>query len=106
MRHRSVLATVTVAALALMAPAAAFAQAPAAPPPPPAQDFSKVEIKTTKLSGNFYTLEGSGGMIGVQSEALGMPSPSRSRPRLLPPLEDEWFPLSPALPRRLRLRFQ
>ena len=29
------------------------------------QDFSKVEIKTTKLSGNFYTLEGQGGMIGV-----------------------------------------
>src|SRR5215212_5461243 len=28
-------------------------------------DFSKVEIKTTKLSGNFYTLEGQGGMIGV-----------------------------------------
>ena len=29
------------------------------------QDFSKVEIKATKLSGNFYTLEGQGGMIGV-----------------------------------------
>ena len=29
------------------------------------QDFSKVEIKTTKLSGNFYTLEGQGGTIGV-----------------------------------------
>ena len=29
------------------------------------QDFSKVEIKTTKLSANFYTLEGQGGMIGV-----------------------------------------
>jgi cyclase len=29
------------------------------------QDFSKVEIKTTKLSGNFYTLDGQGGMIGV-----------------------------------------
>src|SRR6202521_639359 len=28
-------------------------------------DFSKIEIKTTKVSGNFYTLEGSGGMIGV-----------------------------------------
>ena len=48
----------------------ARAQAPAPPQPPaaapaPQQDFSKVEIKTTKLSGNFYTLEGSGGMIGV-----------------------------------------
>src|ERR1043165_1148943 len=29
------------------------------------QDFSKVEIKTTKLAGNFYMLEGSGGTIGV-----------------------------------------
>ena len=29
------------------------------------QDFSKVEIKATKLSNNFYTLEGQGGTIGV-----------------------------------------
>jgi glyoxylase-like metal-dependent hydrolase (beta-lactamase superfamily II) len=29
------------------------------------QDFSKVEIKTTKISSNFYTLEGQGGTIGV-----------------------------------------
>jgi len=29
------------------------------------QDFSKVEIKTTKLSDKFYTLEGQGGMIGI-----------------------------------------
>jgi glyoxylase-like metal-dependent hydrolase (beta-lactamase superfamily II) len=29
------------------------------------QDFGKVEIKTTKLAGNFYMLEGSGGTIGV-----------------------------------------
>jgi cyclase len=29
------------------------------------QDFSKVEIKTTKVSSNFYTLEGQGGTIGV-----------------------------------------
>jgi glyoxylase-like metal-dependent hydrolase (beta-lactamase superfamily II) len=28
-------------------------------------DFSKIEIKTTKLSSNFYALEGSGGAIGV-----------------------------------------
>ena len=41
------------------------AQAPAAPAPAPQQDFSKIEIKTTKLADNFYTLEGSGGMIGV-----------------------------------------
>ena len=29
------------------------------------QDFSKVEIKATKLAGNLYTLEGQGGAIGV-----------------------------------------
>src|SRR5438132_8737133 len=29
------------------------------------QDYSKVEIKTTKIAGNFYTLEGQGGTIGV-----------------------------------------
>jgi glyoxylase-like metal-dependent hydrolase (beta-lactamase superfamily II) len=28
-------------------------------------DFSKVEIKTTRITGNFYTLEGQGGAIGV-----------------------------------------
>jgi len=46
-------------AIALQAPAAQ-APAPAAQP-----DFSKVEIKTTKLAPNFYTLEGQGGTIGV-----------------------------------------
>src|SRR5205085_3738195 len=30
-----------------------------------AQDFSKVEIKTTKISDKFYTLEGQGGTIGI-----------------------------------------
>jgi glyoxylase-like metal-dependent hydrolase (beta-lactamase superfamily II) len=29
------------------------------------QDFSQVQIKTTKLANNFYTLEGQGGVIGV-----------------------------------------
>jgi len=29
------------------------------------QDFSKVQIKTTKITNNFYTLEGQGGTIGV-----------------------------------------
>ena len=29
------------------------------------QDFSKVQIKTTKLAGSLYTLEGQGGTIGV-----------------------------------------
>src|SRR5580700_3579226 len=31
----------------------------------PQPDFSKVEIKTTKLANNFYTLEGQGGTIGI-----------------------------------------
>src|SRR6266542_5710767 len=29
------------------------------------QDFSKIEIKTTKLANNFYALEGQGGTIGI-----------------------------------------
>jgi len=29
------------------------------------QDFSKVEIKTTKITDKFYTFEGQGGMIGA-----------------------------------------
>ena len=48
--------TTLFAALVLMT-ASAFAQAQ--------QDFSKVEIKTTKISDKFYTLEGQGGMIGA-----------------------------------------
>jgi len=36
------------------------------------QDFSKVEIKTTKVSSNFYTLEGQGGTIGVLSGPDGV----------------------------------
>jgi cyclase len=40
----------------LLAPAAAWAQG---------QDFSAVQIKTTKLATNFYTLDGQGGTIGV-----------------------------------------
>jgi len=46
---------VALAAMALMA-AFVHAQQP---------DFSKVEIKTTKLADNFYTLDGQGGTIGV-----------------------------------------
>jgi len=45
--------------LAAFALAAVPAHGQAAP------DFSKVEIKTTKLGNNFYTLEGQGGTIGV-----------------------------------------
>ena len=40
------------------------AQAPAQPAAA-APDFSKVEIKTTKIGPNFYVLEGQGGAIGV-----------------------------------------
>ena len=46
-------------ALAALAATAAFAQAQGQP------DFSKVEIKSTKLADNFYTLDGQGGTIGV-----------------------------------------
>jgi cyclase len=42
-------------AILLAATIATFAQA----------DLSQIQIKTTKVSNNFYTLEGSGGMIGI-----------------------------------------
>jgi cyclase len=45
-----------LALLGLAAAGAAFGQG---------QDFSKVEIKTTKLASNFYTLDGQGGTIGI-----------------------------------------
>ncbi len=35
-------------------------------------DFSKVEIKTTNLADNFYTLEGQGGTIGVLTGSDGV----------------------------------
>jgi glyoxylase-like metal-dependent hydrolase (beta-lactamase superfamily II) len=41
---------------------AALAATVGAQQPP---DFSQVQIKTTKIGGNFYTLEGQGGTIGV-----------------------------------------
>src|SRR5208282_6751524 len=41
----------------LFLPSLAFAQQP--------QDFSKVEIKVTKVSGNVYMLEGAGGNIAA-----------------------------------------
>jgi len=49
---------VMLAMVAILA-AAAYSQAQGQP------DFSKVEIKTTKLANNFYTLDGQGGTIGV-----------------------------------------
>lgn len=53
LRSSMLLAAVTVL---VAAPSASAQQGP---------DFSKVQIKTTKLSGSFHTLEGQGGMIGV-----------------------------------------
>jgi cyclase len=50
--------TAVLGALALGA-SSEHAQAPTPP------DFSKIEIKTTKLGNNFYTLEGLGGTTGV-----------------------------------------
>jgi len=43
--------------MALLLPASIRAQQP--------PDFSQVQIKTTKIAGNFYTLDGQGGTIGV-----------------------------------------
>src|ERR1700727_3069459 len=51
---KTTLFALSFAALATVA----YAQAPQ-------PDFSKVEIKTTKVSSNFYTLDGQGGTIGV-----------------------------------------
>ncbi len=38
----------------------------------PQPDFSKVEIKTTKVTNNFYTLEGQGGTIGILAGPDGL----------------------------------
>jgi cyclase len=62
------LALGTLVAVSLVAIAPAGAQTPAgqAPPAAASPDFSKVEIKATKITNNFYTLEGQGGTIGAQ----------------------------------------
>ena len=57
----AVLAAVALTIAVLGAQGQPAGQAPAPAPP----DFSKVEIKTTKLTNNFYTLEGQGGTIGA-----------------------------------------
>jgi len=49
-------------------------------------DFSKVEIKTTKLSNNFYTLDGQGGTIGVLAGPDGIFM-----------VDDQFAPLSPKI---------
>jgi cyclase len=53
----------TLAVALAVALAALLAMAAQAQQPPP--DFSKVDIKTTQLADNFYTLEGLGGTISV-----------------------------------------
>jgi cyclase len=59
----AILAATLLFALAIGAGAQAPAGAPPAAPAP--VDYSKVQMKTTKLAPNFYTLEGQGGTIGV-----------------------------------------
>ena len=54
--------SLAVTALAVLAVSAAAQQT----------DFSKVEIKTTKITDNFYALEGQGGRIGVLSGPDGV----------------------------------
>jgi cyclase len=54
-----------VAVLLVLVAVSAKAHGQAAPAPAAQPDFSKVEIKTTKIASNFYTLEGQGGTIGV-----------------------------------------
>src|SRR3990170_3265758 len=54
---------VTVAALALLAATSLAAQQ---------QDFSKVEIKASKVRGNIWMLDGTGGNIGVSVGPAGV----------------------------------
>jgi cyclase len=55
----------TALAAGLLLAVVAQAQAPTPAPAPAPVDYSKVEIKTTKLAEDFYTLEGQGGTISV-----------------------------------------
>jgi cyclase len=50
------------------------------------QDFSKVEIKTTKVAGNVYMLEGAGGNIGASVGDDGVAI-----------VDDQYAPLSPKI---------
>jgi glyoxylase-like metal-dependent hydrolase (beta-lactamase superfamily II) len=59
----SVSATLSLGLLA--STALAQTAAPSAQPAPAGPDFSKVEIKTHQVAGNFYYLEGQGGNVGV-----------------------------------------
>jgi len=55
------------------------------------QDFSKVEIKVTKVSGHVYMLEGSGGNIGVSVGEDGIVI-----------VDDEFAPLAPKIKAALK----
>jgi cyclase len=57
MYTRLILATLAASAVSFVVTVSTYAQAQ--------PDFSKVEIKTTKVADNFYTLEGQGGTIGI-----------------------------------------
>lgn len=61
--RRALAAPAAVLVVSFIAAASARAQAP---------DFSKVEIKTSKVADNFYTLEGQGGTIGVLAGPQGV----------------------------------
>src|SRR5258705_340182 len=54
---RTAILSVALAAIVLAAGATIGAQGQ--------QDLSNVQVKTTKIADNFYTVEGSGGMIGA-----------------------------------------
>ncbi|PWU03918.1 MAG: MBL fold metallo-hydrolase [Terriglobia bacterium] len=56
---------IAVRYLRLLTPALAFVAIGAIAYAQGQPDFSKVEIKTTKITNNFYTLEGQGGTIGI-----------------------------------------
>jgi glyoxylase-like metal-dependent hydrolase (beta-lactamase superfamily II) len=58
------IASSLVSAVALLCSAAAFAQTP--------PDFGKVEIRTTQLAPDFWTLEGQGGTVSVLSGQDGI----------------------------------
>src|SRR5205809_649286 len=55
------------------------------------QDFSKVEIKTTHVSGGVYMLEGSGGNIGVSIGEDGIVI-----------VDDQFAPLAPKIKEALK----
>src|SRR5689334_13220960 len=62
----------TASRLALLAAPVALAVASSVPAQQQPPDFSKVEIKTTQLAEDFYTLEGQGGTISVLSGPDGV----------------------------------